>query len=375
MIRRETASGLTLISQVDHAYLAARLAACWGNADVPPLPLSSSLLQAVARHDDGWQPWEAAPDLDDEIGQPLNFTEMPMDVATDIWSRSIARCSHGMPSAARAMNRITALLREQGSELQADMALVLDCVLRQPDRFTVEAAVLACGEEGVPPEQVARFLPLLEEAGVLTSRRWTGGARLYDLNADLSRRDEAPLPGIWVSRHFTWLAGQALEHREDGAEREILQSFLQAQEQQREQWTIDALREAAGDELERLVETGYRYVQFFDRLSLWLCCSALPEPLEARLPGGQTFELEASRPAGAGHAGNGRTETDASSEFQRLTEPVTVTISPWPLSVPRLVLTVPAIQTTRQRYDDADRLQQELAQADPVPLTWEVVGG
>ena len=367
MIRRETANGLTLISQVDHAYLAARLAACWGNAEVPPLPLTASLLQAVARHDDGWQQWEAAPQLDGETGQPLNFTEMPMDVATGIWSRSITRSSHGLASAARAMNRITALLDARGRELQAELAAVLDCVLRQPDRFTLEAAVLACGQESVPPEQVAEALPLLEEAGVLTSRRWTGGARLYDLHPDLSRRDEAPLPGIWVSRHFTWLAEQALKHREAPAERQALQEFLQQQEQQREKWTIDALREAAGDELERLIETGYRYVQFFDRLSLWLCCSAVPEPLEARLPGGNTFQLRAIT------AQPGDTDRSGNEELQP--QPLSVSISPWPLSVPRLVLTVPAVQTTRQRYDDADTLQRELAEAEVLPLTWELVAG
>ncbi len=101
VIRRETLASdggplWLLIAQTEHARLAGELAARWRwPALSPPAPLlgsplgGSEFLEAVFRHDDGWQAWDTRPSVDPRRGCPLAFTEMPMDVSTALWTGSI----------------------------------------------------------------------------------------------------------------------------------------------------------------------------------------------------------------------------------------------------------------------------------------------
>lgn len=76
MIRIATPTGYTLVAHQDHARLAGRFAAHWGNA-LFPAPASPEalpeVLVAVARHDDAWVARDAAPSLTRE-GRPAAFT-------------------------------------------------------------------------------------------------------------------------------------------------------------------------------------------------------------------------------------------------------------------------------------------------------------
>jgi hypothetical protein len=97
MIRREThaPSGLAswlLISQPEHARIAGELAKHWVGPPADPAPIAAELLAAVYHHDDGWRHWEQQPDVDHTTGRPLNFTEMPLAVALEIWQGSIDCC-------------------------------------------------------------------------------------------------------------------------------------------------------------------------------------------------------------------------------------------------------------------------------------------
>lgn len=78
MIRIPTPEGYLLARHQDHARLAGRFAAHWGNAGFPPpAPPGSGTLAdivtAVARHDDAWEARDAAPFLTRE-GRPSAFT-------------------------------------------------------------------------------------------------------------------------------------------------------------------------------------------------------------------------------------------------------------------------------------------------------------
>ena len=120
MIRRaehQTAAGpcWLLISQVDHARLSANLAERWGASPVAPLHPRHDVLAAVLHHDDGWAAWEQQPEVDDEQGQPLNFTEMPLATAVDIWRRSIAACAAFGPLAGWIVSRHFAVLLDRAS--------------------------------------------------------------------------------------------------------------------------------------------------------------------------------------------------------------------------------------------------------------------
>ena len=118
MIRREPAApeaagaSWVLISQVDHAHLAGRLAEHWGAGDVLPLLPREELLWAIEHHDDGWAEWEQTPDVEPNAGHPRSFTEMRLDEGLEIWGRSItAAAEHSALAGFVVAGHFSALLR------------------------------------------------------------------------------------------------------------------------------------------------------------------------------------------------------------------------------------------------------------------------
>ena len=186
MIVRPTDSEYLLISQLDHARIAAEIARNW-RLPSELTDLSEVFLFAVEHHDDGWREWEEAPTIN--AGAPRNFMDMPMPVATGIWSASV----------------------------------------------DVAAA-------------------------------------------------NSPWGGLWVSGHFCHLAELAAAHRSDPTDRSSAEQFLSDQAIAQRGW-----RAALGVEPDSAVELmGLHGVQFFDRLSLWLCCAELTTPQEFLDPAGDT---------------------------------------------------------------------------------------
>ena len=116
MLRRLDHSGTSdswlLIPQIEHAHLSGALAGLWGDASLSALDPLPEVVQAVTHHDDGWADWDAAPDVDRASGRPLSFVEMPLEVAIDIWRRSIyLACSRGYLAAHMVSNHFTTLLQ------------------------------------------------------------------------------------------------------------------------------------------------------------------------------------------------------------------------------------------------------------------------
>ena len=70
--------GLWLITQPEHAALAGRLAAQWGNERFLLGPSAASLVRAATRHDDGWTVLDGAPVIAAEEGRPAHFLEVPL---------------------------------------------------------------------------------------------------------------------------------------------------------------------------------------------------------------------------------------------------------------------------------------------------------
>lgn len=118
MIRREPAApeapgaSWVLISQVDHAHLARRLAESWGAGDILPLVAREELLWAIEHHDDGWAQWEQTPDVEPNAGRPRSFTEMRLDEGLEIWGHSItAAAEHSALAGFVVAGHFCALLR------------------------------------------------------------------------------------------------------------------------------------------------------------------------------------------------------------------------------------------------------------------------
>lgn len=344
MIRRDDGNDWLLISQVDHAHLAAEIARVWGNESVPALPLPGLLIPAIRDHDEGWRDWEGAPEIDPQTGTPRDFTEMQMNVATEIWSKSIIASAAGTASQAAALRRYQEFLSRQNETLTGERAAALDSLLQFRASFRQDEAKRFAVSDHVAGDQFDAAFEELMQAGIVRSL----GADVVGEYCvlDLASMGESPLGGLWVSSHFCYLAEKARENRpEQSDDLTAIEGFIAEQKLRQKQWTNDAVRDFAGDEFARLLTTGYRYVQFFDRMSLWLCCAERTTGVEMALPGGETFQLTPE----AGHR---------------------VRIEPFPLNVGSLELSVNVRRIPGTAYVADEALQEAIAEGGVESLAW-----
>lgn len=89
MIVRSTGHSLLLITQPDHAHLAARVM----DRCVPlrSHPRRQEILHAIAEHDNGWREEDAAPSVNPETGAIQDFINASLDVRHRVWPRAVAR--------------------------------------------------------------------------------------------------------------------------------------------------------------------------------------------------------------------------------------------------------------------------------------------
>jgi hypothetical protein len=129
MIRRDSTAGSErfgrwiLISQIDHARLAGRLAEHWGAGGyAPPVP-RDELLWAIYHHDDGWRNWDESPGVDPQRGWPRNFVEMELGDSLAIWEASIRAAEQaGKLEALLIAGHFCALLRRASAWQSTDPA-------------------------------------------------------------------------------------------------------------------------------------------------------------------------------------------------------------------------------------------------------------
>jgi hypothetical protein len=269
---------------------------------------------------------------------------MPAGEAAAIWTVSIDVCASGPASSAEALRR----LRRDAGDVTPDDAAVLEAVLRHRGSFSVERLTAeAVGEGEVTPEGVAASLNRLERSGVIVPLYVAVGGPAYAIN--LPRTGGAPLGGIWVSKHFCALADMAKETRADRPEEVAAAAFITEQAAKQIEWAA-AARDFAGDELERVIDTGFRYVRFFDRISLWLCMAERDEPWEARLSSSLTLTFTPRSPR-------------------------EIAVSPWPFRPAALELSVPAVRLPAEPLENDAALRDALDAAERTTLRWVLVRG
>jgi len=255
MIRRDVtdSSGQPawlLLSQVDHACLAARVAEVWGQAPFATLTPREEVLAGIRHHDDGWAAWERRPKVDPRSGRPLDFTEVSIDDWLPIWQNSID-------------------------------------------------AAAQCG----------------------------------------------PLPACMVAGHFT-----ALLHRfhsrwnQVPAYTQLAMSFLARQENATAAWLRQwcVMHGVTTAHAQATAARSLAELQWFDWLSLWLCCGERADAVTFDTPSGRL------------------TITPQPNRFMLL--------APWPLSVPHLEISATGRQVAAREYTSADDLAQ--APASEVTLRW-----
>lgn len=88
MIVRSAGNGIHLITQPDHARLAARIM----ERCTPLLehPRRDSILRAVRDHDNGWAESDAMPSVQSATGEVVDFMTAPVEVRQGVWPRSVA---------------------------------------------------------------------------------------------------------------------------------------------------------------------------------------------------------------------------------------------------------------------------------------------
>lgn len=347
MIRREHGRDWLLISQVEHASLAAALAEAWNFNGSRMAALRDELVQAVRQHDAGWAAWEQSPGVDPDSGRPRDFTEMPMPEATGIWSRSIAFCleHHPPPKTGPLLYCYREWLAARKLRLTNERIRAIEAVCRQPGRFTAETVIdeLRASHGRVSRALVGRELGRLRTFGVLESHDSSEGES-YANACPLDRLSE--VGGLWVSRHFQWLAERAWDSRTARDERLAIDAFLDEQISLHSQWRSSLPRDFPSRLADDLIERGFRWVQFFDRLSLWLCCAERAESAEFEIPCGGTLRLTPTAPD------------------RILFEPQYLMSGP-------VAIGTPARRLPADRYSDGD-LRSALASSAVEQLTWEL---
>jgi hypothetical protein len=98
LIVRAGDRNLLLITQPDHAALAAELMSEWKGDGLLANPRRATILLATREHDAGWQEFDEQPLLD-ESGQIRDFLNMPAETHRTVWPHSIERLA-GTPYAA-----------------------------------------------------------------------------------------------------------------------------------------------------------------------------------------------------------------------------------------------------------------------------------
>src|SRR6187549_2604667 len=91
MIVRQDGERQLLITQPDHAALAARIMREWRGDELLDSPRRDVILLAIERHDHGWLGVDASPLVDDETGEILDFIGTPDDIKRGVWPNAVAQ--------------------------------------------------------------------------------------------------------------------------------------------------------------------------------------------------------------------------------------------------------------------------------------------
>lgn len=135
-----------VITQADHARLAASFLALFRLPDLLANPRRPELLRAVAEHDNGWWESDSAPELDPATGAPRDFRALGREARRAIWRRGVERFAGEAPYVAALLaTHALRLHRDRASdpewrEFMAELAARRDELLELAGRGPVELA-------------------------------------------------------------------------------------------------------------------------------------------------------------------------------------------------------------------------------------------
>jgi hypothetical protein len=140
MIVRAGGTGQLLITQPDHAALAARLMREWREDGLRDSPRRDLILLAIERHDDGWLDLDQSPLVDDESGEILDFISTPDDRKRGVWPVAVERLEGAPYAAALVAQHALHIYRRYRD--QAEWTPFFDTIAAARDRQLQQGAPL-----------------------------------------------------------------------------------------------------------------------------------------------------------------------------------------------------------------------------------------
>jgi len=116
VIVRTTENRTLLITQPDHAALAARIMRAWKRDGLSASGRRSDILLAIEEHDNGWCEADASPIIDPASGKILDFVSAPDEVRRGVWPIGIERLAGTYAAALVAQHALHIYRRYKGEE-------------------------------------------------------------------------------------------------------------------------------------------------------------------------------------------------------------------------------------------------------------------
>jgi len=181
---------LLLVTQPDHAALAATIMSDWQLGGLADHPQRGAILFATHEHDNGWQEADARPSVDEESGRVLDFVNASLEIRQGIWPKGVLNVQS----------------RPYAAALVAQHALSLyERYVEQPewrpffDRMTALRAKMLKRAAPLTLEALRRdygFLQIGDLASLTFCNGWKKPQRLFGFELRLrgSRRTIVPVP-------------------------------------------------------------------------------------------------------------------------------------------------------------------------------------
>jgi hypothetical protein len=134
-----------LVTQSDHARLAADLLSLMRLPALVGHPRRERLLRAVAEHDNGWRESDAAPRFDPSSGLPVDFRAVAAADRAEIWRRGVERHAADDPYVAALVAGHALRLLGAGERLSVERRELLTELGERRDELA-QAAGVAPGE-------------------------------------------------------------------------------------------------------------------------------------------------------------------------------------------------------------------------------------
>lgn len=167
----------SVITQCDHARLAAQMLRLWRDPALETEPRRRELLVAVREHDNGWQEADAAPRLHSDGDRPHDFMTMPESDRLEIWRRGTRRLESTDPFPALLITRHALRLLDESTPAPARRRLLEELT----ERFDELAERCALASEEI--ERSYRWLELADLLSLVACNRWEDGASRHGYSA------------------------------------------------------------------------------------------------------------------------------------------------------------------------------------------------